>query len=83
MRRLSLRQYQKTNNSQGELIPRLPESEDPFRLGRIISIGIWRRSVHIENQVGANSVRPHFDRRRYMWCDKFTKRSEFEWKPKI
>ena len=40
MRRLSLRQYQKTNNSQGELIPRLPESEDHFRLGRIISIGI-------------------------------------------
>nr|DAY88668.1 MAG TPA: hypothetical protein [Caudoviricetes sp.] len=40
MRRLSLRQYQKTNNSQGELIPRLPESEDTFGLGRIISMAI-------------------------------------------
>ena len=45
MRRLSLRRYQKTNNSQGELIPRLPKSEDHFRLGRIISIGIWRNNV--------------------------------------
>jgi len=40
MRRLSLREYQKTNNSQGELIPRLPESEDTFGLGRIISMAI-------------------------------------------
>nr|DAY88669.1 MAG TPA: hypothetical protein [Caudoviricetes sp.] len=36
-----------------------------------------------KKQVGANSVRPHFESMRILRYDKFMKRSEFKWKPKI